>query len=58
MTCRGEISILKGQDRDQLEVKGKWIDIIKLAMLPRKKVGRASIVCVAMFKKEEKREGR
>ena len=51
-----ESSALKGQNRDQIEVKGDNIDIVKLATLLRKKVGHASIVSVAEDKKEEKKE--
>ncbi|XP_023891311.1 heavy metal-associated isoprenylated plant protein 46 [Quercus suber] len=46
---------LKGQNRDQIEVKGD-IDAVKLVTLLRKKVGHASIVSVAEDKKEEKEE--
>ncbi|XP_030967674.1 heavy metal-associated isoprenylated plant protein 46-like [Quercus lobata] len=51
-----ESSALKGQNSDQIEVKGDNIDTVKLATLLRKKVGHASIVSVAEDKKEEKKE--
>ena len=47
---------LKGQNRDEIEVKGDSIDTVKLVTLLRKKVGHASIVSVAEDKKEEKEE--
>ena len=47
---------LKGQQRDQIEVKGDNIDTVKLATLLRKKVGHASIVSVAEEKKDEKKD--
>ncbi|KAL0008726.1 hypothetical protein SO802_010228 [Lithocarpus litseifolius] len=47
---------LKGQNSDQIEVKGENIDTVKLVTLLRKKVGHASIVSVAEDKKEEKKE--
>ncbi|KAM3684551.1 hypothetical protein ACJW31_11G052100 [Castanea mollissima] len=48
---------LKGQQRDQIEVKGDNIDIVELARLLGKKVGHATIVSVAedKEKKEEKK---
>ncbi|KAL4598757.1 hypothetical protein ACB092_11G079900 [Castanea dentata] len=46
---------LKGQNRDQIEVKGE-IDPVKLVALLRKKVGHADIVSVAEDKKEEKED--
>ena len=51
-----ESATIKGQDKDQIEVKGDGIDTVKLATLLRKKVGHASIVSVAEEKKEEKKE--
>ena len=51
-----ESACLKGQDNDQIEVKGEGIDTAELAMLLRKKVGYASIVSVAEDKKEERKE--
>ncbi|XP_030962514.1 heavy metal-associated isoprenylated plant protein 46-like [Quercus lobata] len=51
-----ESAAIKGQDKDQIEVKGKGIDTVKLATLLRKKVGNASIVSVAEEKKEEKKD--
>ncbi|KAK7857417.1 heavy metal-associated isoprenylated plant protein 46 [Quercus suber] len=47
---------LKGQNRDQIEVKGDNIDTVKLATLLRKNVGPACIVSVAEEKKEEKKD--
>ena len=56
-TCSGvESACLKGQDKDQIEVKGEGIDTAKLAMLLRKKVGYASIVSVAEDKEETEKE--
>ncbi|XP_042974149.1 heavy metal-associated isoprenylated plant protein 16-like [Carya illinoinensis] len=37
---------LKGEDRDQIEVKGDGIDTVKLVSLLRKNVGRADIIKV------------
>ncbi|KAF3962716.1 hypothetical protein CMV_012805 [Castanea mollissima] len=51
-----ESACLKGQDKDQMEVKGEGIGTAELALLLRKKVGYASIVSVAEDKKEEKKE--
>jgi hypothetical protein len=51
-----EVASLKGQDKDQIEVKGDGIDTVKLVMIIRKKVGHAEIVSVAEDKKEEKKE--
>ncbi|XP_030964577.1 heavy metal-associated isoprenylated plant protein 46-like [Quercus lobata] len=51
-----ESATIKGQDKDQIEVKGEGIDTVKLATLLRKKVGHASIVSVAEEKKEEKED--
>ena len=51
-----ESATIKGQDKDQIEVKGEGIDTVKLATLLRKKVGHASIVSVAEEKKEEKKD--
>ncbi|KAK7854463.1 heavy metal-associated isoprenylated plant protein 46 [Quercus suber] len=51
-----ESATIKGQDKDQIEVKGRGIDTVKLATLLRKKVGHASIVSVAEEKKEEKKD--
>jgi hypothetical protein len=51
-----EAASLKGQDKDQIEVKGEGIDTVKLATLIRKKVGHADIVSVAEEKKEDKKE--
>ncbi|XP_050284897.1 disease resistance protein RGA5-like [Quercus robur] len=51
-----ESAAIKGQDKDQIEVKGKGIDTVKLATLLTKKVGKASIVSVAEEKKEEKKD--
>ena len=42
-----EAASLKGQDKDQIEVKGEGIDTVKLATTIRKKVGHAEIVSVA-----------
>ncbi|KAG6638252.1 hypothetical protein I3843_10G022400 [Carya illinoinensis] len=47
---------LKGDNKDQIEVKGERIDTVKLTKLLRKKVGRADIITVAEDKKEEKKE--
>jgi hypothetical protein len=52
-----EAASLKGQDKDQIEVKGEGIDTVKLTTLIRKKVGHADIVSVAEEKKEEKKDG-
>jgi hypothetical protein len=51
-----EAASLKGQDKDQIEVKGDGIDTVKLVTIIRKKVGHAEIVSVAEDKKEEKKE--
>jgi hypothetical protein len=51
-----EAASLKGQDKDQIEVKGDGIDTVKLATIIRKKVGHAEIVSVAEDKKEDKKE--
>ncbi|XP_065626374.1 heavy metal-associated isoprenylated plant protein 47-like [Quercus suber] len=51
-----ESACFKGQDKDQIEVKGEGIDTAKLAMLLRKKVGYASIVSVAEDKEETEKE--
>jgi hypothetical protein len=47
---------LKGQDKDQIEVKGDGIETVKLATTIWKKAGHAEIVSVAEDKKEEKKE--
>ncbi|XP_018851123.1 heavy metal-associated isoprenylated plant protein 16-like [Juglans regia] len=47
---------LKGDEKNQIEVKGEMIDTIKLTKLLRKKVGFAEIITVAEDKKEEKKE--
>ena len=47
---------MKGQNRDQTEVKGDDFDPVKLVTLLRKKVGHAIIVSFAEDKKEEKKE--
>ena len=49
-------SALKGQNRDQTEVKGDDFDPVKLVTLLRKKVGHAIIVSFAEDKKEEKKD--
>ncbi|KAK7845013.1 heavy metal-associated isoprenylated plant protein 16 [Quercus suber] len=41
-----ESATIKGQDKDQIEVKGEGIDTVKLATTLRKKVGHANIVSV------------
>ncbi|KAG7958468.1 hypothetical protein I3843_10G022500 [Carya illinoinensis] len=51
-----ESASLKGDDRDQIEVKGDMIDAVKLTTLLRKKVGPAHIISAAEVKKEEKKE--
>ncbi|KAM3684549.1 hypothetical protein ACJW31_11G051900 [Castanea mollissima] len=51
-----ESATIKGQAKDQIEVKGEGIDTVKLVTLLRKKVGHASIVSVEEEKKEEKKE--
>ncbi|XP_062156779.1 disease resistance protein Pik-1-like [Alnus glutinosa] len=51
-----EAASLKGNDKDQIEVKGEGIDTVKLTKLIRKKVGHADIVSVAEEKKEDKKE--
>ncbi|XP_062157287.1 heavy metal-associated isoprenylated plant protein 16-like [Alnus glutinosa] len=51
-----EAASLKGDNKDQIEVKGEGIDTVKLTKLIRKKVGHADIVSVAEEKKEEKKE--
>jgi hypothetical protein len=50
-----EAASLKGNDKDQIEVKGEGIDTVKLTTLIRKKVGHADIVSVKEDKKEEKK---
>jgi carbamoylphosphate synthase small subunit len=49
-----EAASLKGNEKDQIEVKGEGIDTVKLTTLIRKKVGHADIVSVEEEKKEEK----
>ncbi|KAB1208748.1 hypothetical protein CJ030_MR6G005857 [Morella rubra] len=44
---------LKGEEKDQMEVKGDGIDTVKLTTLLRKNLGRADIVSVAEDKKED-----
>ncbi|KAE8075480.1 hypothetical protein FH972_014195 [Carpinus fangiana] len=52
-----EAASLKGQDKDQIEVKGDdSIDTVKLVTIIRKKFGHAELVSVAEDKKEEKKE--
>jgi hypothetical protein len=51
-----EAASLKGDNKDQIEVKGEGIDTVKLTTLIRKKVGHADIVSVAEEKKEEKKD--
>ncbi|KAL4598375.1 hypothetical protein ACB092_11G055500 [Castanea dentata] len=51
-----ESATIKGQDKDQIEVKGEGIDTVKLATSLRKKVGHASIVSVVEEKKKEKED--
>ncbi|KAE8075483.1 hypothetical protein FH972_014198 [Carpinus fangiana] len=52
-----EATSLKGQDKDQIEVKGEGIDTVKLATIIRKKIGHAEIVSVAA-RRQERREQR
>ncbi|KAF5473406.1 hypothetical protein F2P56_010018 [Juglans regia] len=47
---------LKGDEKNQIEVKGERIDTVKLTKLLRKKVGFAEIITVAEDKKDEKKE--
>ncbi|KAG6638250.1 hypothetical protein I3843_10G022200 [Carya illinoinensis] len=51
-----ESASLKGEDSDQIEVKGNMIDTVKLTTLLRKKVGPAHIISVEEEKKEETKE--
>ncbi|KAG2683224.1 hypothetical protein I3760_10G022900 [Carya illinoinensis] len=48
-----ESASLKGDDNDQIEVKGDMIDTVKLTTLLRKKVGPAHIISVKEEKKVE-----
>jgi len=50
-----EAASLKGNEKDQIEVKGEGIDTVKLTTLIRKKVGHADIVSVKEDKKEDKK---
>ena len=47
---------MKGQNRDQIEVKGDNFDPVELVTLLRKKVGHAIIISFAEDKKEEKKD--
>ncbi|XP_041028245.1 heavy metal-associated isoprenylated plant protein 16-like [Juglans microcarpa x Juglans regia] len=47
---------LKGDEKNQIELKGEGIDSVKLTKLLRKKVGFADIITVADDKIEEKKE--
>jgi hypothetical protein len=49
-----EAASLKGQDKDQIEVKGEGIDTVKLATIIRKKIGHAEIVSVAPGRQERR----
>ncbi|XP_041028247.1 heavy metal-associated isoprenylated plant protein 46-like isoform X2 [Juglans microcarpa x Juglans regia] len=48
-----ESASLKGDEKDQIEVKGDMIDTVELTSLLRKKVGPAHIITVEAQKKEE-----
>jgi carbamoylphosphate synthase small subunit len=52
-----ETASLKGEHKDQIEVKGEGIDTFKLTKLIREKVGHADIVSVTEEKKEEEKDG-
>lgn len=46
--CQGVTSAeLKGENKGQIEVKGEEIDVAKLTLLLRKKVGHADLVSVS-----------
>ncbi|XP_041028243.1 heavy metal-associated isoprenylated plant protein 16-like [Juglans microcarpa x Juglans regia] len=51
-----ESASLKGDEKDQIEVKGNMIDTVELTSLLRKKVGPAYIITVEVEKKDEKKE--
>ncbi|XP_041027965.1 heavy metal-associated isoprenylated plant protein 16-like [Juglans microcarpa x Juglans regia] len=48
-----ESASLKGDEKDQIEVKGDMIDTVELTSLLRKKVGPAHIITVQVERKEE-----
>ncbi|KAF5473405.1 hypothetical protein F2P56_010017 [Juglans regia] len=50
-----ESASLKGDDKDQIEVKGDMIDTVELTSLLRKKVGPAHIITVEAEKKEDEK---